>query len=97
MSCSPSLLVGTLRSSDGGSGDSGFSSATGGTSGMRRACSLSDLTNPAAPRRVLPTPPSGRYSMSGLGLEEQCRVEHFVLFAIVVLSPGHSMINGLVD
>ncbi|XP_042204556.1 mitogen-activated protein kinase-binding protein 1-like isoform X9 [Homarus americanus] len=44
---------------DGGSGDSGFSSSPGGGSGgLRRACSLSDLTNPGAPRRLLPTPPS---------------------------------------
>ncbi|XP_042204549.1 mitogen-activated protein kinase-binding protein 1-like isoform X3 [Homarus americanus] len=48
-----------LPSKHGGSGDSGFSSSPGGGSGgLRRACSLSDLTNPGAPRRLLPTPPS---------------------------------------
>ncbi|XP_069943236.1 mitogen-activated protein kinase-binding protein 1 isoform X9 [Cherax quadricarinatus] len=52
---------------DGGSGDSGFSSSPGGGSGgLRRACSLSDLTNPGAPRRLLPTPPSaGGKKMGG--------------------------------
>lgn len=45
---------------DGGSGDSGFSSSPcGGSGGLRRACSLSDLTNPTTPRRLLPTPPTG--------------------------------------
>ncbi|KAG0710674.1 hypothetical protein GWK47_022323 [Chionoecetes opilio] len=49
-----------LPSKHGGSGDSGFSSSHGGGGGgLRRACSLSDLTNPGAPRRLLPTPPSG--------------------------------------
>ncbi|KAF2353101.1 WD40 repeat [Trinorchestia longiramus] len=47
---------------DGYSGDSGFSSSTGGGraadgGGLRRACSLSDLTNACStPRRVLPNP-----------------------------------------
>ncbi|KAK8387938.1 hypothetical protein O3P69_020086 [Scylla paramamosain] len=51
---------------DGGSGDSGFSSSHGGGGGgLRRACSLSDLTNPGAPRRLLPTPPSAGAKKSG--------------------------------
>ncbi|XP_069943226.1 uncharacterized protein Wdr62 isoform X3 [Cherax quadricarinatus] len=56
-----------LPSKHGGSGDSGFSSSPGGGSGgLRRACSLSDLTNPGAPRRLLPTPPSaGGKKMGG--------------------------------
>ncbi|XP_047496658.1 WD repeat-containing protein 62-like isoform X3 [Penaeus chinensis] len=52
---------------DGGSGDSGFSSSPcGGSGGLRRACSLSDLTNPTTPRRLLPTPPTvGGKKMGG--------------------------------
>ncbi|XP_045134838.1 uncharacterized protein LOC123518200 isoform X3 [Portunus trituberculatus] len=55
-----------LPSKHGGSGDSGFSSSHGGGGGgLRRACSLSDLTNPGAPRRLLPTPPSAGAKKSG--------------------------------
>lgn len=53
---------------DGGSGDSGFSSSPSGHSGgLRRACSLSDLTNPSTPRRLLPTLPlaGGKKQKSG--------------------------------